>query len=450
MGWLWGRKKKADEDSHSLRLTVRFEGEEGGEFQIPACGHGRIGEYWPFDWMINWGDGSSERATGSSSPKGGEVRAGSLVHPYREHGEYVVTITPAGSISETAGDEPGWLQAFGYPESWAFSVDENRRFVEYVFPKGGEHLVCVDGVLDDYAINIELEGACAEMFIGCENITMGPDFTFSSRKRKAGNFFCNQMFAQCKGDSFTMGSSFQLPQELHEVGEAFCQKMFHFCLGKSFTMNDDFTLPQKITTAGSGFCNQMFYEHGPNFSMGRSFNLPQEMIEADDYFCSYMFAGEARSPSTFSMNEVFNLPPNISGHVGDSFCKSMFCGNSGDAFRMNSLFNLPQNISSAGDSFCSFMFAWCSGRRFSMNDVFTIPRPLNYAGDDFCRSMFGGCDGIDFIVGPNFAFSNGRFGSRAFMDMFSGCRVSSLSSEAVTKSAAMFPELQIWSPKFFF
>ncbi|WP_308622539.1 hypothetical protein [uncultured Enorma sp.] len=420
---------------HALLLTVRFEGENGGAFQIPACGHGGIGEYFPFDWIVDWGDGASERIKGVSSPNGGEVATGNLIHSYAASGEYSVAISPAGLVSETTGNTPGWLQAFGHPEGY--------------YPVGGfDKIVCVDGVLDDCAINIELEGACAYMFSHCNNITMGPHFTFSSNKKTAGDYFCFEMFSCCSGDAFTMGEAFQLPQNLREVGNAFCCKMFLLCTGSSFTMNGEFTIPPGIYVAGRSFCQEMFGEHGPALTMGKCFNLPQGISEADDNFCAAMFSNVGGEKPTFSMNDIFNLPPSITGNVGKSFCERMFAFNDGDDFRMNNRFNLPHGITSAGDAFCKSMFLRCSGSSFSMNDVFTMPPHLQDAGSECCMLMFSECNGHGFYVGEGFDFPytlNGR--GYLLFEMFGQCRIDSL-NWAVRDMDERNPSLHIWSPPY--
>lgn len=431
---------------HALTLTVRFESEAGGTFQIPACGQGGIGEYYPFDWNIDWGDGTCERVRGVSSSRGGDVSLGSLVHAFGAKGRYEIAITPAEQVSETTGDTPGWLQAFGYPESWAFSVDDNQRFVEYVFPKGGDKLVCVDGVLDDYAINIELEGACAQMFIGCKNITMGSHFTISSNKETAGDHFCFKMFSGCSGDAFTMGDAFKLPQGLCEVGKAFCCKMFASCSGPLFTMNDEFTIPQGINITGNFFCQEMFADHGSGLTMGKSFNLPQGIEGAGNNFCTDMFTYVGGKKSEFTMNDVFNLPPHISGHVGNSFCDGMFRANDSDTFRMNDRFNLPQGITSAGDAFCKSMFLGCSGSSFAMNGIFTMPSNLQEVGEECCMQMFYGCNGAGFHVADGFNLPyvlNGQ--GRLCLNMFGNCRYTSLNWN-VQDIANRNPSLGIWSP----
>lgn len=427
---------------HELSLTVRFDDARGGVYQLPACGHAGIGEFFRFDWLIDWGDGTDEHVRGISSSFGGEVSQGNLVHTYGSDGTYRIVIRPANSPSKTEGTAPGWLQAFGYTDKPMY--DGTTR--EKLFPKGVDNLIEVDGILDDCAINIELEGACGEMFADCKNITMGPSFTFDSDKTRAGNFFCYKMFWSCCGDNFAMGNNFKLPQSLQKVGEAFCCEMFFNCRGSSFTMNDSFTLPQFIQEVGTAFCRDMFGEHGPAFTMGAMFNLPQGIVAIGNAFCAEMFQG-CGDESVFEMNEQFNLPQRISGHVGSGFCRRMFALNKSDSFTMNDVFNLPQGITDAGASFCSQMFLGCSGRAFSMNQVFNIPPILGHVGDDGLMMMFSDCDGSSFQLNERFSPPDMTGGNHLAYGMFDGCRLEALNWRVKSLIASKLA-LNMWFPPY--
>lgn len=450
MDWLWESDQKTVEAPMSkggtldskpeLRLTVRFEDGDEREFQIPAFGGGLCGI--PFQWNIDWGDGARGHASGATSARGGDVFSGDLVHKYEASGTYEILLSPAGRVSETTGDEPGWLQAFGYPDSRSYRTGGYSS----ILPKGGDVLVEVDGVLDDRAINTELDGACSVMFANCKNITMGPAFTFSSNKTRTGDFFCFGMFEMCKGSAFTMGESFRLPQNLRTVGRAFCCKMFQCCDGASFTMNDVFTIPQGIVSAGSNFCQDMFGWHGLSLTMGRAFNLPQGLVEAEDDFCSGMFNVFGGQDYLFEMNEIFNLPQHISGHVGKGFCSGMFRGTHGPNFTMNDRFNLPNGITSAGDSFCEQMFLGCAGARFSVNNVFNLPERLERAGTGCCSGMFALCDGSGFQLNEKFDYPAGltTAGPPAHQ-MFGFCYWDALNWN-IWHIIRSNPDFQIWQP----
>lgn len=456
MGWFWSSGQGAEGMSRTkdavpagkpeLRLTVHFGDGDKGEFQIPACGHvGARGL--PFQWNIDWGDGVYERVLGTSSGKGGDVSEGSLVHKFAVPGSYEIILSPIGGVVDTAGDTPGWLQAFGYPETWMYFADEGGSFTEVSFPKGGDRLVGVGGVLDDRAINIELEDACAAMFAYCENITMGRDFTISSRKERAGDSFCRKMFEGCGGDAFTMGESFQLPRNLRTVGDSFCRDMFRG-VGPSFTMNDTFTIPQQINSTGSFFCSGMFLYHGPALSMGKSFNLPQDITKAESYFCASMFSSSGAGDQRFEMNDLFNLPQHISGQVGNGFCSSMFQGNRSAEFCMNSRFNIPPGITSSGDAFCAQMFQGCSGAGFSMNSVFNIPACFGLTGAECCARMFSECRGAGFRINEEFTLpADLRGGEWLAFKMFDGCDWSALNWN-MREIINCNPNLGIWSPAF--
>ena len=447
MGWFWGlgqraakpMPKKATSDSRpELRLTVRFEEGDEGEFLIPACG-GSCGGV-PFRWNIDWGDGARGCASGVSSAWGGDVSSGDLVHSYAVPGTYEIALSPIEQVGETAGDAPGWLQAFGYPDGGLLRVGEMGLRP----PQGVDKLIEVDGILDDRAINFELEGACASMFTNCKNITMGPSFTISSHKERAGDFFCFKMFAWDNGPTFAMGESFQLPRNLRTVGKAFCCKMFMCCNAPSFSMNDVFTIPQNITSAGSSFCQEMFEEHGLGLTMGKAFNLPQGLVTVEDNFCADMFLTSGGDGYRFEMNEIFNLPQHISGYVGNGFCSGMFSWNRGPNFSMNNKFNIPTGITSAGDEFCCKMFAGCSGARFSMNDIFNLPENFTWAGESCCAWMFKQCNGKRFKLNEKFDYPVGLTGARLLAyEMFSECRWDALNLN-IQDIVSRNPHLQIW------
>ncbi|WP_419057531.1 hypothetical protein [Enorma massiliensis] len=370
---------------HELSLTVRFDDARGGSYQLPAfggCG-GRdfdLCMYFDFDWHVDWGDGAGGHVKGRSSSFGGEVEQGSLVHTYESGGTYRIVIRPTNKPSKTEGAAPGWLQAFGYTDRLLYDGTTGER----IFLKGVDNLIEVDGVLDDYAINIELIGACENMFALCKNITMGPSFTFESDKTQAGHDFCKGMF---------------------------------FGHGPAFTMNSQFNLPQDIVAVGNSFCEGMF---------------------------NATFGGYA-TKSAFEMNEQFNLPQKISGYVGPGFCSFMFCQNESDTFTMNDVFNLPQGISSAGHAFCSRMFSSCRGEAFSMNRVFNIPPVLGQVGDEGFADMFSGCNGRSFQVNESFVLPNMTGGRHLAWCMFYGCRSEAL-NQKMKGLIADNPFLCIWVP----
>jgi len=88
-------------------------------FYVPTSGYAGVSvDYWdptdsPYDWIINWGDGSAlQAAAGISS-----VYDEGIMHDYATPGEYQITISSNGEATA------GWLDAFGfYFDPWNGTV----------------------------------------------------------------------------------------------------------------------------------------------------------------------------------------------------------------------------------------------------------------------------------------------------------------------------------------
>jgi uncharacterized repeat protein (TIGR02543 family) len=163
---------------------------------------------------------------------------------------------------------------------------------------------------------------------------------------------------------------------------------FYGCQNPAFTMGPDFTFSSEwagITTAGDSFAYNMFSGcSGAVFTMNDVFNLPSNISTADFFFAYYMFY--YCSGAAFTMNDIFNLPQNITT-AGSGFAYHMFYNCSGAAFTMNDIFNLPQNITTVDDYFACGMFYYCSGAGFLVNGVFKFP-PSGSSGTDAFKQTF--------------------------------------------------------------
>jgi hypothetical protein len=318
----------------------------------------------PYNWNIDWGDGSSiEAASGSSA-----ADSAGIGHAYAVAGTYQITISPAGP-------EDAWFGAFGFRDNTdgANSQDNKNRLVSVdspIHPLMTRTQAQING-------NTAPSYEWAYTFYGCQNpaFTMGPDFRFSPEWdgiTTAGSYFASGMFNDCSGAAFTMNSVFTLPPGITTAGIYFAYGMFSNCSGAAFTMVTGFNLPQGITTAGNKFAYEMFNIcGGAAFTMNDVFNLPPGIITAGDDFANYMFNGCAGA--AFTMNDVFNLPQGIT-RAGTRFAVRMFSNCGGAAFTMNGVFNLPQGITSAGEHFASYMFIGCSGAAFLVNTAFKFPQ----------------------------------------------------------------------------
>jgi hypothetical protein len=180
---------------------------------------------------------------------------------------------------------------------------------------------------------------------------------------------------------------------------------FYYC--RNLTMGAAFTFDKDawsgVTGVGSRFALGMFNGcSGSTFTMNDVFNLPQDITTVGDYFADDMFYG--CSGAAFNMNEVFNLPPGIIGNAGDFFVYRMFCLANSPALMMNDVFNLPKGITGAGIHFSESIFYGCkSNPNFTMNDDFNLPQGITgTVGDYFAYYMFNECSGAAFNMNEEF------------------------------------------------
>jgi uncharacterized repeat protein (TIGR02543 family) len=466
-------------------------------FSIPVSGYlNGDSTVKSYDWNIDWGDGQTETAAGSSSSG-----SNGIGHTYASAGRYSITIRPNGAVDAwfgafgfrsgssganiqdnknkvvsvdsplqplmtrtqaqlSAGTAPDYEWAytfyhctnltmgagFGFSSAWDSITTVDESFAAYMFAGcNGDAFTMNDGFnLPQGITTVGIAGSdfAAYMFAGCNGdaFTMNSVFNLPQGITTAGDDFAAYMFSGCNGDAFTMNSVFNLPQGITTVGIAgsnFATGMFARCNGDAFTMNSVFNLPQGITIAGGRFAYEMFNQcKGTAFTMNSVFNLPQGIITVDKSFAYYMFyqcSGDA-----FTMNSVFNLPQGITT-AGDNFAASMFFYCSGDAFTMNSVFNLPQGITVAEDYFAYSMFSGCSGDAFTMNSVFNLPKDITTAEDYFAYSMFSGCSGDAFTMNSVFNLPKGiTAAANNFADsMFTGCSGDTFQVNTVFKFPAL-------------
>ena len=78
----------------------------------------------PYNWIIDWGDGTTEVESGTSS----ETSSG-ISHTYTTPGEYRITIRPAG-VADSASASNGWFNAFGFQRN---ETGANANANKYLF-----------------------------------------------------------------------------------------------------------------------------------------------------------------------------------------------------------------------------------------------------------------------------------------------------------------------------
>ena len=303
----------------------------------------------PYDWNVDWGDGSSDIYTGFSSFNSG------ITHNYSIAGDYTITIRPNGSTE-------AWLAAFGYS-------------AEYI--EGKFYLIAVSG-----PIRPQMTRTSAQI----DGTDAPPDYEW------------NQAFCNCNG--LQTIPAFEGWEDIGSVGDNFAASMFNNCHGLT-SLPEGVTLPQGITKAGDFFAAGMF-NNCPNLtSLPDGFNLPQALTEAGDQFAYSMFT---YCTSLASLPDGFNLPQGIT-EVGDQFAGGMFI----NCLSLTSLpdsFNLPQGVTTAGNYFAAGMFANCSSLD-SLPAGFNLPQHINKVDIGFASQMFYAAGSVDFQINDGFRFPAG-------------------------------------------
>ncbi|MCL2135918.1 MAG: leucine-rich repeat protein [Coriobacteriia bacterium] len=408
----------------------------GHAFYLPTNSHLYGDSYYEkhYDWIIDWGDGCLELASGTSKHNSG------ISHTYKVASAYTVTVSPNGSTE-------AWLAAFGFGD-----YIENSLVLESKAMVVGVPCFLTPGMT---RTNLQIAGykfapshEWAYAFNGCTNLRQSPQFAGWEEVSTVSDYFAYAMFKDCKSLT-SMQANFNLPEGLTEVGEAFAGWMFFGCtslqsvstvfnfptgivsvkdafassmfrnctslqklpygfnfpqqltkVGRSFADNmlyncasltilpDGFSLPQSIESVGSGFAMGMFQDCASLTALPDGFNLPTKLISVGDYFADSMF---------FNCKKLESLPGGFSfpygyTEVGDSFAAYMF-------FYCESLstlpdgFNLPDDIQVVGDSFAYYMFSLCT----SLTELpagFNLPPNISKTGDDFVYGMFRICSSL--------------------------------------------------------
>ena len=389
---------------------------DDGTFSIPLSGRLNNTNNKPYNWYIDWGDGTQQNIanTDSGAPQNSTTSIG-IPHTYSVAGVYTITITPDASTD-------AWFAAFGfYNNTSGANIQSNKDMLTKVLSPITPLMTRTQEQLNaGTAPHMEW----AYTFFYCRNILMGQFFSFNhdwNNITNVGINFAIGMFDGCSGNSFTMNEIFNLPSAITIVGDGFANSMFRNCSGTSFSMNEIFNFPSEITTIGNAFANGMFFLcSGDAFAMNDIFNLPSGITTVGDGFSSAMFAN--CSGNSFTMNEIFNLPNGIIT-VGNIFAIGMFDGCSGNSFTMNEIFNLPSGITTVGNNFVNYMFRDCSGTSFAMNDIFNLPNGITTVGNNFAQGMFRGCSGNSFTMNEIFNLPSGitTVGGWFAQEMFSGC-----------------------------
>jgi len=233
-----------------------------------------------YDWLIDWGDGSSEVAQGQSSYNSG------VLHYYEKPGDYIVSIRPNGSAE-------AWLAAFGNISVYRTNSQGTRLLtgdnmvVAVLSPLRPEMMRTTDQINGSapppdyewaYTFNNYFALTEAPVFVGYDSITT------------VGHLFALNMFSACE-NLVTLPEGFNLPQNITEAGYGFASYMFSFCENLT-ALPGGFNLPQNIATVDEAFAEGLFYESG-----GSSFQINDE----------FMLPASIPSDSSYSFSESFQL-----------------------------------------------------------------------------------------------------------------------------------------------
>jgi hypothetical protein len=207
-----------------------------------------------YDWLIDWGDGTTQRATGTGAS--GRV----INHTYSARDTYTITITPAGS-------KDAWLKAFGSGSYTAIAnalkITSCTAVLTPLMVASAAEIAA--GTVGAYSFN--------GWFRDCAYLT-SLSCSFSKEWEQittVGAYFCMNLCYGCTRLT-ELSTGFTMPQKITVAGDRFLSSAFHGCTLLS-SMSDGFNLPQGITSAGEYFCANLFYLC-PNLIVNSEFRFP--------------------------------------------------------------------------------------------------------------------------------------------------------------------------------
>ena len=324
-------------DVQPFKLGIRIP-ETNSTFYLPTSSYlGGASTSKAYDWLIDWGDGSSEHAVGASSLGSG------IAHEYEAAGDYTIYIKPNGSIE-------AWLAAFGFGNDYSYIVNsrDNKSMVISV----------------PCALTPQMTRTTAQI----NGSEPAPDYELCS------------VFALCV--NLTTAPTMEGWEAISSVGEYFCERMFIMCF-KLELVPEGFNLPQNLTEAGEGFAAMLFALCSSLPSLPAGFNLPQNLTAVGDHFAQEAFS---YCESLATLPEGFNLPQGLT-EVGSSFAAGLFlnCSSLGS---LPSGFNTPQGLLYAGDYFLAYLLMGAGNEGFQMNDEFQLPVMTAVGTNSTCRQAF--------------------------------------------------------------
>ncbi|MCL2136741.1 MAG: hypothetical protein FWH40_04365 [Coriobacteriia bacterium] len=227
-----------------------------GVFVLPTSGY-QNGTYdgKPYDWLIDWGDGSSGVYAGTSAYMSG------ITHVYSVTSNYGITISSNGSTE-------AWLAAFGF-----YGADDQQSSNMIVTASGPikPEMTRTTGQIDGSLAAPDYEWGMT--FYNCLNLRSIPAFIGWEGIDTVGDYFATGMYYNCTSLSM-VNTGVTLPQGITKAGDAFAYEMFSNCT-RLTTLPSGFNLPQRITEVGDSFAARMFFAAGsPNFQLNDEFCFP--------------------------------------------------------------------------------------------------------------------------------------------------------------------------------
>ncbi|MCL2135915.1 MAG: leucine-rich repeat protein [Coriobacteriia bacterium] len=418
-------------DSPGLFALVVLTSTDDCTFILPTSSYlNGTADYKQYDWSINWGDGSQQVESGTSSLGGG------IDHVYARPGTYTVII-------QAHGPSEAWLAAFGFHGgNTNANAQANKDMVIALLTPFRPEMTRTAEQIAGTSTPPDFEWE--EAFVECTNLAQTSGFKGWDSVSSIGNDFAAYMFYQCVSLAF-LSNDFNLPQAVSSVGSTFLSSMFNQCVSLS-GFPDGFNLPQGIASAPNDFASSMFYNCSSLKGLPAGFNLPQGLSSVGANFAESIFAN---CSSLTSLPNGFTFPQGIQT-VGDYFARFTFYGCTnlirlpdqfnfpqaitrvyndfgyGMFYACRSLeglpagFNFPAGISAIGISFANRMFYECSSLT-RLPDGFTFPQGITAANNSFAVLMFYYCRSLSYLPTgfnlPQSIISVGTsFAERLFLD----------------------------------
>jgi hypothetical protein len=284
---------------------------DAGSFGIPVSGvNGGTSTYQSYNWKIDWGDGSTESASGTGSNNK------TISHTYSDGvGSHIITIKPKGTETQ------GWFNAFG---SSFFQSTSNLTKIKQLYSP----ITSLMRTMNSYAYH--------SMFYKCTGLTSLPENLLPATT--LAEYCCYYMFYGCTG--LTTLPSGLLPATT--LANDCYYYMFSSCIGLT-------SLPENLlpATTLASYCYQnMFYNCTGLIS------IPDGLLPATtlaDYCYTQMF---------HNCTELTALPSGLlPATTLDSGCYyEMFCN-------CSKLTTLPNNLLPATTlvGYCyAYMFYGCN------------------------------------------------------------------------------------------